>query len=281
MRTVYLNGQLLAEDQANVSVFDRGFLLGDGIYEVIPSYQGVLFRLAEHLGRLQNNLNAIQLVNPLSDQQWSSLLQDLLTRNGDGDQSIYLQVTRGVAIRDHAFPHHVKPTVFVMTHPINPVDPETLTVGVKAVCLADNRWLNCHLKTISLLPNVLLRQQAVEQGAAEAILIRDGYATEGAASNVFVVKQGSIMTPPKGPHLLPGITRDLILELAAKHQLPHEEKALAQATVEDADEIWLSSSTKEILPVTQLDDRPVGDGKPGPVWRQIHRHYTDYKAGLR
>ncbi len=281
MRTVYLNGQLLAEDQASISVFDRGFLLGDGIYEVIPCYAGMLFRLTEHLVRLQNNLNAVQLVNPLTDQEWSLLLQDLLVKNGGGDQSLYLQVTRGVAVRDHAFPDNVKPTVFVMSHPSERIDPEILITGVKAVCLADNRWLNCHLKTISLLPNVLLRQQAVEQGAAEAILIRDGYVTEGAVSNVFVVKQGSIMTPPKGPYLLPGITRDLILELAAKHQLPHEEKALAQAIVEEADEIWLTSSTKEVLPVTQLNGRPVGDGKPGPMWRKMHRHYADYKASFR
>lgn len=277
MSTVYLNGEYLAAENACISVFDRGFLLGDGIYEVIPAYHGALFRLDEHLVRMQNSLDAIHLQNPHTPQQWQEILSELVQRNAGGDLSVYLQVTRGVAVRDHAFPAEINQTVFAMVNPIAPPKDK----GVAAITLDDNRWRNCHIKSISLLPNVLLRQQAVEKGVAEAILIRDGQVTEGAASNLFIVKNGRIITPPKGPFLLPGITRDLVLELAEKNHIPHAEEDISPEQLRSADEVWLTSSTKEILAVTTLDGQKVGDGEPGAVWLQMRVLYRAYKESLR
>jgi D-alanine transaminase len=281
MATVYLNGQFMPAEQATVSVLDRGFIFGDGVYEVIPVYGGHLFRFDHHLERLQNSLDAIRITNPLSRDQWHDMLTQLVQRNGDGDQSVYLQVTRGVAKRDHAIPPQITPTVFAMSNPLITPPMEQLHQGVAAITVDDIRWQNCHIKAISLLPNILLRQQAVDADTAEAILIRDGLATEGAASNLFIVKDGAIITPPKGPLLLPGITRDLILELARDNGIPAEEAPVSMADLAAADEVWLSSSTKEILPVTRLDDRPVGNGEPGPLWRRMLALFQDYKQQLR
>ncbi len=298
MSVVYLNGDLMPAEKATVSVFDRGFLLGDGVYEVIPAFGGRLFRLKEHLDRLQNSLDAIRLKNPLSYTQWESVLNQVVEKNSTAELmpelipelnqkqelSIYLQVTRGVAARDHAFPANTAQGVFVMANPITKFAESYFANGVNAITVPDNRWQRCNIKAISLLPNVLLRQQAVEQGAAEAILIRDGYVTEGAASNVFVVHQGKIITPPKGQYILPGITRDLVLELAIKHKMNCVEGAISQEILLNADEIWLTSSTKEVLPVSQLDDKAVGfgnnAGKPGPVWKAMVDLYRDYKKTL-
>ncbi|MGB5337936.1 MAG: aminotransferase class IV, partial [Gammaproteobacteria bacterium] len=216
MSTAYLNGTFLPLDEASISVLDRGFLFGDGVYEVIPVYAGRLFRLSHHLQRLDDSLEAVRIGNPLAQASWSELLDELITRNHGGDQNIYLQVTRGVAARrDHAFPADTRPTVFAMSTPGDPpVDIPSVT-GIKAVTLPDIRWELCNIKAITLLPNVMLRQQAVDADTAEAILTRDGFATEGAASNLFIVSNGLLLTPPKSPALLPGITRDLVLELAA------------------------------------------------------------------
>jgi D-alanine transaminase len=282
MSIVYLNGQFLPPEQAMVSVMDRGFLFGDGVYEVIPAYGGKPFRLEGHLKRLHNSLEAIRIPPPLSDAQWRTVLEELLRRNPGEDQSIYLQVTRGVmSKRDHAFDASLVPSLFAMVSPIAASDPAVARDGVTAVTLKDIRWQSCHIKAITLLPNVLLRQQAIDAGAVEAILIKDGYATEGAASNLFIVKHGLLITPAKGPHLLPGITRDLILELAANHAIPYRE---ADVSIEDlihAEEIWLTSSTKEILPVTVLDDKPVADGKPGALYRRMSELYLEYKERVR
>jgi D-alanine transaminase len=278
---VYLNGNFLPDDEACVPVLDRGFIFGDGVYEVIPAYNGRLFRLEEHLARLQNSLDAVRIPNPCSSQQWAATLQELIDRNGGGDQSLYLQITRGVAQRDHAFPAHPVPTVFAMSNPLSPPAADMVTQGVAAVSLDDIRWQHCHIKATSLLPNILLRQAALDQGATEAILIRNGRATEGAASNLFIVAQGVLVTPPKGPLLLPGITRDLVLELAAAHDIPHREADIPREDLASADEIWLTSSTKEILPVTRLDGVAVGDGRPGPLFRRMLDLYQDYKQRLR
>ncbi len=281
MTTVYLNGVFLPIDQACVPVLDRGFLFGDGIYEVIPVYGGNLFRLEQHLQRLDHSLAGVRIVNPLSRTLWRDTLDELVERNGGGDQSIYFQVTRGVAPkRDHAFPANVLPTVFMMSTPLAPLPADLAQNGIAAVTLADIRWQKCDIKAITLLPNVLLRQEALDKGAAEAILLRDGLAVEGAASNLFIVKEGVISTPPKGPQLLPGITRDLILELAAAQQVPHREAVITEAELRAADEIWLTSSTREILPVTRLDGQAVGGGKPGPVWACLIGLYQDYKRAL-
>jgi D-alanine transaminase len=277
---VFLNGRFLPQDQAFVPVMDRGFIFGDGVYEVIPVYGGRLFRLGEHLQRLQNSLDGIRLANPMGNAEWTEILQRLVRENGAGEQSVYLQVTRGHAPRDHAFPQAAEPTVFLSSSPLKPVADELLQNGVAAITLEDIRWKYCHIKAIALLPNILLRQQAIDAGAQEAILVRDGIVTEGAASNVFMISDGVITTPPKGPFLLPGITRDLILELAAANGLAQRESEFGPEALAGADEIWLSSSTKELLPVTRLDGNKVGDGRPGPLWQQMQGLYQDYKQAL-
>jgi len=280
MATIYLNGEYLPADQPCISPLDRGFVFGDGIYEVIPVYNGHLFRLEEHLDRLDNSLASVSIKTSLSHQDWHSLLTELVSRNGDGNQSIYLQITRGVAARDHAFPNEISPTIFAMSNPLKPVPEETHQHGVSAITLEDIRWKYCHIKTIALLPNVLLRQQALDAGAVEAILIRDNEVTEGAASNLFIVRDGVIITPPKGPVLLPGITRDLVLELAQQTDIPCRETSISPDELKAADEIWLTSSTKEILPVTRLDGQAVGTDpadKPGPLWQRMIAIYQDYK----
>jgi len=280
MSIIYLNGQFVPDDAACVSVLDRGFIFGDGVYEVIPAYHGCLFRLSEHLQRLQNSLDAIRIINPHSPEQWESILNELIEKNNGGDLSIYLQVTRGVAKRDHALPADIQPTVFAMANPLIPPDKSTLRDGVRAITGDDYRWLNCHIKAISLLPNVLLRQQAIDAGASETILLRNGEATEGAASNLFIVENNVLVTPPKGPFLLPGITRDLILELASANHISWEESVISEQRLRNADEIWLTSSTKEILPVTYLDDQKIGDGAPGPMWHKMVDLFQAFKKSL-
>jgi len=281
MNIVYLNGKFCPDTQACVSVLDRGFIFGDGVYEVIPAYNGNLFRLQEHLQRLQGNLDAIRIQSPLNFDQWESLLKELIDNNransDSGHFSVYLQVTRGVAKRDHALPANIEPTIFAMANPLQPPTKSDLKSGIKAITTDDYRWRNCQIKAISLLPNVLLRQQAIDAGATESILIRDGFATEGAASNLFIVENGKLVTPPKGPFLLPGITRDLILELAAENSIPCEETEISRERLEQADEIWTTSSTKEILPVTLLDNRTVGGGTPGPLWSRMVDLFQAFK----
>ncbi len=278
MSVVYLNGEFQPADQAKVSVFDRGFLFGDGVYEVIPAYNRRLFRLDEHLERLQHSLDEIRLKNPYSTAQWKACLEALIQKNTFSELSVYLQVTRGVAARDHAFPQQVQPTVFAMANEMVPLNPVYYEQGVAAITLNDNRWSRCHIKAISLLPNILLRQQAVDQDASEAILIRENKVTEGAASNVFIVIDGQLITPPKSVHLLPGITRDLIVELGENNGISVMEKDISLSEIQTADEIWLASSTKEILPVTQLDDKPVGSGQPGDIWRNMSEIYRRFKS---
>lgn len=284
MNIVYLNGDYCPDNEACVSVLDRGFIFGDGVYEVIPAYNGHLFRLTEHLQRLQSNLNAIRIQSPFSYQQWQEMLSELIDRNRSNSDSehfsVYLQVTRGAAKRDHALPDNIEPTVFAMANPLQPPTKEDLKEGIKAVTADDYRWRNCQIKAISLLPNVLLRQQAIDEGATESILIRDGFATEGAASNLFIVENGKLATPPKGPFLLPGITRDLILELAAENNIPFEESEISRERLFDADEIWVTSSTKEILPITQLDNKPVGTGAPGPAWSNMVDLFQAFKQSI-
>ena len=282
MTIACLNGTFLPLEDACVPVMDRGFLFGDGVYEVIPVYGGKLFRLAHHLKRLENSLAAVRIGNPLSGKDGETMLMELVSRNEGADQAVYLQVTRGVAAkRDHAFPADTRPTLFAMSTPMaDAVDIDTIT-GATAITLPDIRWNHCNIKAITLLPNVMLRQQAVDAGAAEAILIKDGYAIEGAASNIFIVKNGLLRTPPNSPALLPGITRDLIIELAANHSIPFRETDITAADLFDADEIWLTSSTREISPVTRLDDTVISAGKPGPLWRHMITLYQDYKAAIR
>jgi len=274
---IYLNGEFMPIEEARVPVLDRGFIFGDGVYEVIPVYSRRPFRLREHLKRLQHSLDGIRLANPHSEDEWVRLIGELVERNEEEDQSLYLHITRGVAKRDHAFPPGVAPTVFMMSNPLVTSTPELVESGVAVVSAADNRWLRCDIKAIALLPNVLLRQLAVDAGAAETLLLRDGFLTEGAASNIFVVRDDVLLAPPKDHLMLPGITYDVILELAALASLKTEVRRISEHEVRTAQELWLTSSTKEVLAITHLDGQPVADSRPGPLFRRMHRLYQDYK----
>lgn len=280
--TAYLNGRYLPLAEARISPLDRGFLFGDGVYEVIPAYDGRLFRFDEHLRRLAYSLDAIRLPDPYPATQWRELLTGLVARNAAAMQSVYLQVTRGATgNRDHRFPEDTAPTVFAMSAPLAPVAAAVLRDGLAVVTREDIRWQRCDIKSISLLGNVLLRQQAEENGAAETVLIRDGYATEASASTLFIVTgDGVVCTPPKDNRILPSITRDLVLELTDSAGVRCEERPVPVAELGTAAEIWLASSTKEVLAVTQMDGAPVGGGRPGPVWQQVHASFQDYKRSL-
>ena len=274
---VYLNGEFMPLEAARIPVLDRGFIFGDGVYEVIPAYSRNPFRLPEHLKRLQHSLDSIRLANPLSDAEWTKLTQEIISRNAGEDQSIYLQVTRGVAKRDHAFPKNVKLTVFMMSSPLVTPPREQIENGVPAITATDYRWLKCDVKSVSLLGNCLLRQTAMDAGAVEVVLFRDGYLTEASASNVFVVRKGIVLAPPKNHLVLPGITYDVVLEILQANGIPHEVREVPEQEVKSADEIWVTSSTKEVLAVTTLDGKAVGAGKPGVVFRQVHALYQEFK----
>lgn len=277
---IYLNGKFLPIEQATIPVLDRGFIFGDGVYEVIPVYSHKPFRLADHLLRLQHSLDGIRLKNPYTDEQWYELLGQVIAGNEGEDQYLYLHITRGVAKRDHAFPVGVSPTVFIMSNPLPTPPQEMLLTGVSAITAIDNRWGRCDIKATSLLPNILLRQLAVDAGAMETILLRDGFLTEGSASNIFIVKNNVLLTPPKSHLILPGITYDVVLELAKTHAIPHEVRAVSEEKMRAADEVLLTSSTKEVMPIVSLDGKSVGNGKPGPVFKQLSLLYQQYKAGV-
>lgn len=274
---VYLNRQFLPIDQAYVPVLDRGFIFGDGVYELIPVYSCRPFRVHEHLRRLQSSLDGIRLANSLSESEWIDLIQELIRQNETEDQSLYLQVTRGTAPRDHAFPKDTPPTIFMMSNPLVMAPRSLCETGVYAVSAVDNRWGRCDIKAISLLPNVLLRQLAVDAGCMETILFRDGMLTEGALSNIFAVKNGVILAPPKDQHMLPGITYDLVLELAVANDIPVQLGKFDLAQIRAADELWLTSSTREVLPVVALDQQAIADGKPGALFWKMRGLYQDYK----
>jgi D-alanine transaminase len=274
-KKVFLNGEYVAAENANVSVMDRGFLFGDGIYEVIPVYHGSLFRFDSHLERLENSLALTRIENPYSREEWRDIMLPLI--DATKDQYIYFQVTRGAAEkRDHAFPVGVKPTVFMMCNDIAPFNGKE--DGVKAISVIDNRWSACNIKAIALLGNILLRQQAVENDCAEAILVREGYVTEGSASNVFAVIDGILITPPKNNFILAGITREVILELAAANDIPVSEDVISLDALKTASEIWFASSTREILPVIELDGQPVANGKVGQLWHRMNDLLQTYKT---
>ena len=284
MTMAFLNGAFMPLDQASISPLDRGFLLGDGVYEIIPVFGGRLFRLEAHLNRLFNSLRLIHLDIPYTREQLTDILQALVTQNGGKNQSVYLQITRGnepSPIRTHAFPAQITPTIFITSKPSHTNSKAELVKGVKAITLADNRWDNCEIKAITLLANVLNTQAAQQAGAKDAILIRNGHAIEGASSNIFIVKDGLIITPPLSPIILGGVTRSLVIELAQKHQMPLREADIPESDLATADELWITSSTKDILPVLQLNDAPVSDGKPGPVWHTLIDYYLDYRDYLR
>ncbi len=275
---IYLNGQYMPIEEARIPVLDRGFIFGDGVYEVIPVYSRHAFRLDEHLRRLKHSLDGIRLASPHSDEEWADILGRVIAGNEAEDQYLYLHITRGVARRDHAFPNPpVPPTVFVMSNPLPKPPDHLLATGISAVTAEDNRWLRCDIKAISLLPNVLLRQKAIDEGCAETVLMRNSFLTEGAASNIFAVKEGMLLAPPKDNLMLPGITYDVILEIADANGIPFEVRRVSASEVFHADELLLTSSTKEVLAITRLDGKPVGAGLPGPVFRRMHALYQEFK----
>ena len=274
MSLVYLNGAYRPLAEAAVNVLDRGFTFGDGVYEVIPVYNRRVFCGAAHLARLDNSLRAIQMANPLSRADWAAVFARLIEALAESDQSIYLQITRGPAEREHAMPRQTRPTVFAMSRPLARRD---VARGIRAITHEDIRWQCCDIKAITLLASVLLRRRAEERDAREAILIRDDRLTEGAASNVFICNKGVISTPEQDRHVLPGITRGVLIDLLRENAMACRERPIERAELCQAEEIWLTSSTWEIAPVVQLDNTPVGAGKPGPLWARVDALYQDFK----
>jgi len=277
----YLNGEFLALRDARVSVLDRGFLFGDGIYEALPVYGRRLFRFDEHMARLSRGLSKIRIANPFTEAQWLAHCRKLVAAHESADQAIYLQVTRGVAPRNHVMPTDIAPTVFMMSNPLVPPTPEQRHQGVACITARDFRWEHGDLKSISLLGNVLARQMSADRGAVETVLIRDGYLTEASAANVWVVHEGAVLGPPKSEHLLEGVRYELIRELCEEEGIAFNLRPVPEAEVLAADELMLSSASKEVLPVTLLDGGPVGHGalrgKPGPVYARLFEAYQRAK----
>ncbi|MDA8145372.1 MAG: D-amino-acid transaminase [Thermaerobacter sp.] len=266
---VYLNGEYPELTEACVSVEDRGFLFADGIYEVVRCYAGRFFELDRHLARLERSAREIRLGLPLSRDELRRVAEELLRRTGLLDCSLYLQATRGVAPRNHAFPVGVTPTLFAMLQPAPSPDPALAERGGAAVTVPDERWGRCDIKAVGLLPNILAKQKAVEAGAQEAIFIRDGLVTEGSASNVFAVLDGVLWTHPQDRRILGGITREVTLELAREQGVPVREEAITQNMLWQSQELFCTGTVAEFLPVVRLDGQPVGDGRPGPVCRRL------------
>lgn len=283
LQTVYLNGDFMPMEQARISPMDRGFLFADGVYEVIPVYQGQLFEWEAHYQRLENSLAGVFINNPMDNQAWLSVLQQLITLHPWPDQFIYLQISRGLQIpRDHLPQADLTPSVFVYTNPLKPLAEKIISHGIKVITLDDIRWQRCDIKSIALLPNVMAKMHAQAAGVDDVVLINpQGYVTEGSASNMMMVKAGEIITPPLSTHILPGITRQVIEKIANRHHIPFIEREIHQTEISSADELWLASSTKEALPICQLNGQAVGSGHPGRVWQQLRQLYQDYKIQTR
>ena len=266
----HLNGQVLPLREARISPLDRSFLFGDGVYEVIAVHGGHAAQLMDNIARLARSLAELKIRNPYPAAQWAELIRALAAANGGGDLYVYLQVSRGSEYgRNHAPLPDIEPTVFAFCAPLPPTPPELYEQGLSCITAVDTRWARCDIKSVALLANVLLRQQAIEDGAAETILLRDGWLTDASASAVHVVIGGEIRTPPRGHRLLPGTTRLLVERLAAANGIAWTNAAVSEAALRGADEIWLSASTRGVMPVTRLDGLPVGDGRPGPLWKRM------------
>jgi D-alanine transaminase len=279
---IYLNGSFMPLEDAKISVLDRGFIFGDGVYEVIPVYSRRAFRLDEHLARLQASLDAIRLANPHPASAWKELIGRIVAATPWEDQAVYLQISRGVAPREHAFPRDLKPTVFMMSNPLVTPSRAVVESGIAAAVLPDFRWLRCDIKSTSLLGNCMLRTLAADADCAEAILVRDGQLTEASASNVFIVGGGTVLAPPKSHLILPGVTYDVVIEILRDNKLLHAVRPVSEAELRAADEVWITSSSREVLAITTLDGKPVGRGEnagnPGPVFGRVHALYQQFKA---
>lgn len=277
----YLNGEYVPLREARISPLDRGFLFGDGVYEVLPVYDQRMFRFREHFDRLDRSLREIRLASPHTHTQWLAILEELIRRNGGAEMYLYVQVTRGMEFgRNHAFPAQVTPTVFAMAAPLPVLTDELRANGWSAVTVEDFRWGRCDIKSIALLANVLMKQQAADAGAQEAILVRNGEVLEGSSTSIFVAKNGLVATPPNSSRILPGTTRETAIELA-EVPLRIEIRPITLHELRTADEVWLSAATRDVLPVTRIDGQPVGDGKPGPLWQRMQRAFTDLRARLK
>ena len=275
---VYLNGAMTPLSEAKVPVLDRGFIFGDGIYEVIPVYGRTLFRPKQHLVRLFRGLAAVSIVNPHTERQWLDLIEEVVRLHPSADQLVYMQVTRGVAKRTHAFPNDEPiPTVFIMSNPLIPLPDAARENGVACVSMEDKRWLRCEIKSISLLGNVLAAQNAAANDANETIQFRDGFLTEGSASNVWIVKDGSLIGPPRDNLILEGIRYGLMEELCAADHIPFKVQRISRAEVFAADEVLLSSASKEVLPVVTIDGLAIANGKPGPIYKKLYAAYQTAK----
>jgi D-alanine transaminase len=278
--TCYLNGEYLPLREAKISPLDRGFLFADSVYEVLPVFEGRMFRFREHFDRLARSLKEIRLPSPHTHEQWLALLEELVRRNGGENMYVYVQITRGMEYgRNHAFPSKVTPTVFAMASPLPLLTDELRANGLSAITVEDFRWGRCDIKTTALLANVLMKQQAADAGAQEAIIVRDGEVLEGSSTSVFVVLQGKVTTPPNSRRILPGTTRDAALELA-QVDLPVDIRPVSIDELRKADEVWLSAATRDVIPVARIDGRPVGEGRPGPLWRRMERSFDDLRRRL-
>ena len=279
--TVYLNGEFGPLSEAKISVLDRGFIFGDGIYEVVPVYHRKPFRMAQHLARLERSLAKIRIAQPHTPEQWQSLVEELIERSPETTCMVYLQITRGVAKRDHAYPvPAVTPTVFGMVSPMTRPSVAAREKGLSVVSIPDERWLHCDIKSVSLLGNVLAKQAAVDAGVDEVIQFREGNLTEAASCNIWVVKGGKLLAPLKDHLVLEGIRYGLLEELCKEIGIPFELRNITRAEVESADELLLSSATREILPIVQLDGKPVANGLPGIIYRRLSTAYDMRIAAL-
>jgi len=282
----YLNGEFTTLPHAKISVMDRGFIFGDGIYEVVPVYGGALFRFEQHMARLERSLKELRIPNPATRAQWAEIAHKLIADyalsirdNAENiDQLIYIQITRGVAMRDHVMPTDITPTVFVMTNVMKPLSDAQRREGVACVTADDFRWEKAHIKATSLLGAVFARQISFDVGAIETVMFRDGYLSEASSSNVWVVKDGQLSGPPKDNLVLEGIRYGLIEEICAQQGIPFTLRSISRAEVLAADELLLSSATKEVLPITLLDGQPVGNGQPGPVYAKLYAAYQQAKT---
>ena len=273
----YLSGDYLPLAEARVSPLDRAFLFGDAVYEVLPIYGSRPFRLREHLDRLNRSLAGIRMAAPLQHAEWARVCQELISRNSAGEAYLYLQVTRGAESgRNHAWPENLKPTLFAYVTALEPMSPTMLERGVSAVTAADTRWARRDIKSTALLANILLKKLSADAGAFETILLENGELTEGSSTTVHVVKGGVIHTPPNGHHILPGTTRDVVTELAARLGVSCVGGRVTEMSLRAADEIWLAFSTRGVLPVTTLDGTAVGGGSPGPLFKRMNAAFTGY-----
>jgi len=276
----YLNGEFQKLRDARVSPLDRAFLFGDSVYEVLPVFEGRMFRFREHFDRLARSLKEIGMPSPHTHEQWLDLLNDLIARNGGGDMYVYVQVTRGQEYgRNHAFPAKVVPGVFAMAAPLPPLSDEIRANGVSAITVEDFRWGRCDIKSTALLANVLMKQRAAEAGTQEAIIVCDGDVMEGSSTSIFVVKDGKIATPPNSNRILPGTTREVALELA-DGSMSVTIRRIGIDELRAADEVWISAATRDVLPVTRIDGQPVGTGKPGPLWQRMNQSFNALRKRL-